>query len=77
MIIGDLVKSIVEPLVTYPELVNVTEITEDSVVTVEIRVAPDDMGRVIGKGGRVINSIRTVAKALATKKKVKVFVEVV
>lgn len=74
---SELVKVIVLPLVEYPELVQVSETREGSVVTVELRVAPDDMGRIIGKGGRVINAIRTVVKAAATREDIKVFVEVV
>ncbi len=73
---SELVKSVVVRLVEDPSQVQITEKTEGSVVTVEVRVAPEDMGRVIGKGGRVINAIRTIAKVAATKENVKVFVEV-
>lgn len=72
----DLVKTIITPLVEHPEQVQVSESSDGSVITVEVRVAPDDMGRVIGKGGRVINAVRTVVKAAATKQNIKVFVEV-
>ncbi|NLY35722.1 MAG: KH domain-containing protein [Tissierellia bacterium] len=74
---SELVRSVVLRIVTYPEMVQVTEVEKDGVITVEIRVAPDDMGRVIGKGGRVINAIRTIAKAGASRDDNKVFVEVV
>lgn len=74
---SELVKSVVLRIVTYPEMVQVTEVEKDGVITVEIRVAPDDMGRVIGKGGRVINAIRTIAKAGASRDDNKVFVEVI
>ena len=73
---SELVRTIVLRLVEDPDQVHVTERTDGSVVTVEVRVAPEDMGRVIGKGGRVINAIRTLAKVAATKENVKVFVEV-
>lgn len=73
----DLVQTIITPLVEHPEAIQVTETSDGSVITVEVRVAPDDMGRVIGKGGRVINAVRTVVKAAATKQNIKVFVEVV
>lgn len=73
----DLVTAIITPLVEHPEEIRVTETGDGSVITVEVRVAPDDMGRVIGKGGRVINAVRTVVKAAATKRNIKVFVEVV
>lgn len=74
---SELVRSVVLRIVTYPEMVQVTEVEKDGVITVEIRVAPDDMGRVIGKGGRVINAIRTIAKAGASRDDTKVFVEVI
>ncbi len=73
---SELVRSVVLKIVEYPEMVNVTEVEKDGAITVEIRVAPDDMGRVIGKGGRVINAIRTIAKASAYQDDTKVFVEV-
>lgn len=73
---SELVRSLVLKIVQYPEMVNVTEVEKDGTITVEIRVAPDDMGRVIGKGGRVINAIRTIAKASAYQDNTKVFVEV-
>ena len=73
----NLVTAIITPLVEHPEEIQVSETGDGSVITVEVRVAPDDMGRVIGKGGRVINAVRTVVKAAATKRNIKVFVEVV
>jgi predicted RNA-binding protein YlqC (UPF0109 family) len=72
----DLVRTIITPLVEHPEEIQVSETSDGTVITVEVRVAPDDMGRVIGKGGRVINAVRTVVKAAATKRNIKVFVEV-
>ncbi len=72
----DLVRTIITPLVEHPEEIQVSETSDGTVITVEVRVAPDDMGRVIGKGGRVINAVRTVVKAAATKRNNKVFVEV-
>lgn len=74
---SDLVKTIITPLVEFPDQIQVSETSDGSVITVEVRVAQEDMGRVIGKGGRVINSVRTVVKAAATKQNVKVFVEVI
>ncbi|HZK10491.1 MAG TPA: KH domain-containing protein [Clostridia bacterium] len=74
---SELVTSVVLRIVQYPEMVQITQTEKDGVIRVEIRVAPDDMGRVIGKGGRVINSIRTIAKAGASKDNNKVYVEVI
>ncbi|NLA91633.1 MAG: KH domain-containing protein [Synergistaceae bacterium] len=64
----ELVDFIVRRLVTNPDEVRVEAETDDRGVTaVTIRVAPDDVGRVIGKRGGTINSIRLLAKAAAVK----------
>ena len=71
----DMAKGLVED----PDAVTVTEDapTEDGTVVVHLRVAPDDMGRVIGKQGRIAKAIRTVVKAAATKANIRVVVEIV
>lgn len=71
------VEFIVRELVDSPEAVDVTEIPGDESVTYEVRVAPDDLGKVIGKQGRIANAIRTIVKAVAMKDKQKVYVEIV
>ena len=72
-----LVEAIAKSLVDNPEAVNVRE-TEDSQGTViELRVAPDDMGKVIGKQGRIAKALRTVVKAAAVREKKKVTVEII
>ena len=61
----DLVNYILVNLVAEPERLNVTaQRTEDSVL-IEVTCAADDAGRIIGRGGRVINAVRTVARAAA------------
>jgi uncharacterized protein len=62
----DLVEFLVRALVSEPESVRVSEIDEDDGTVLEVRVADDDLGRVIGREGRVANAIRTIAKAAAT-----------
>jgi predicted RNA-binding protein YlqC (UPF0109 family) len=62
----DLVEFLVRALVADPAAVRVEEIDEDDGTVLEVRVAPDDLGRVIGRDGRVANAIRTIAKAAAT-----------
>jgi hypothetical protein len=62
-----LVEYIVRGLVDQPEEVAVTETRRGGAVMLELRVAPDDMGRVIGKGGRVANSIRSLLRVVAAK----------
>lgn len=72
----ELVQVIAMSLVDHPEEVVVTEIETDKSIVVELKVAPDDMGKVIGKQGRIAKSIRTVVKAAATKDDKKVIVEI-
>jgi predicted RNA-binding protein YlqC (UPF0109 family) len=62
----DLVEYLVRALVEEPQSVSVEELEENGDVVLEVRVAPDDLGRVIGRDGRVANAIRTIAKAAAT-----------
>ena len=61
----ELLEFLVKALVEDPEAVVVEELEEDGDLVYEITVAEDDLGRVIGKGGRVANAIRTIAKAAA------------
>jgi predicted RNA-binding protein YlqC (UPF0109 family) len=72
----ELVEVIAKSLVDYPEKVVVTEKETEKSIIVELRVAPEDMGKVIGKQGRIAKSIRTVVKAAATKDDKKVVVEI-
>jgi uncharacterized protein len=62
----DLVEFLVRALVADPDAVRVTELSEDDAIVLEVHVADDDLGRVIGRDGRVANAIRTIAKAAAT-----------
>jgi uncharacterized protein len=63
----ELLEFLVRALVEDPDAVQVEELEEDGDLVYEISVAEDDLGRVIGKGGRVANAIRTVAKAAAVR----------
>lgn len=72
----ELVEVIATSLVDHPEEVVVTEKETDKSIIVELKVSPDDMGKVIGKQGRIAKSIRTVVKAAATKDDKKVIVEI-
>ena len=74
---GELVKIIAKALVDNPEMVDVTEIEGEQSIIIELRVAPDDMGKVIGKQGRIAKAIRTVVKAAATKENKRVVVEII
>jgi hypothetical protein len=72
-----MIEYLVRELVDDPDQVNVSEVPGDEATTYEVRVAPDDLGKVIGKQGRIANALRTVAKAAAMKHKRKVYVEIV
>jgi len=73
----ELVEMIAKSLVDNPEAVEVDEETDNNTLVVRLRVAPDDMGKVIGKQGRIAKALRTVVKAAATKAGRKVVVEIV
>ena len=73
----ELVETIVRALVDDPDKVHINETAGESVVILEITVSPDDVGKVIGKEGRIANAIRTVVKAAAAKESKMVTVEIV
>ena len=73
----ELITLIVQSLVKQPEAVSVTMKIRDHVEVYEIRVAPDDMGKVIGKQGKIAKAIRAVAKAAAIKENKKISVDIV
>ncbi|MDD6190341.1 MAG: KH domain-containing protein [Firmicutes bacterium] len=73
----ELVSKIAKSLVEHPEAVEVTESETDGTTVIQLKVAGDDMGKVIGKQGRIAKAIRTVVKAAATKAGTKVVVEIV
>jgi uncharacterized protein len=72
----ELVEYVVKGLVDQPDQVVVTETRRGGNVTLELKVAPDDMGRVIGKGGRVANAIRSLLRVMATKDSTRVTLEI-
>jgi len=72
----DLVETIAKALVDHPEEVHVNEIEGERSIILELKVASDDMGKVIGKQGRIAKAIRTVVKAAATKENKRVVVEI-
>ena len=67
---------LVRPIVDEPNSVEVEASESDTRVDLELRVAPDDIGKVIGRGGRTIRAIRTVVKAASVKVGKRVNVEV-
>jgi len=73
--VRELVEFLARALVEDPDSVQVEEVEENGDLVLEISVGGDDLGRLIGKGGRVANAIRTVAKAAATRAERRVLVE--
>jgi predicted RNA-binding protein YlqC (UPF0109 family) len=74
--VRELVEFLTRTLVEHPDEVRVEELDSGGDVVLEIRVAPDDLGRVIGRSGRVANAIRTIAKAAAAREDRRVMVEI-
>lgn len=72
-----LVESIAKSLVEHPEAVSVTEEKDGRNSVLQLKVAAEDMGKIIGKQGRIAKALRTVVKAAATKQNRKVVVEIV
>lgn len=73
----ELVELIAKSLVDYPDEVVVKETIDGDTITIELNVAGDDMGKVIGKQGRIAKAIRSVVKAAASRDDKKVIVEIV
>lgn len=74
--ITELLEFLVKALVEEPDEVEVEELEEEGDLVYEISVADGDLGRVIGKGGRVANAIRTIAKAAAVRLDRRVIVDI-
>ena len=73
----DLLEFLVRGLVEEPAAVLVTEVEEvEGELVLEVEVADDDLGRVIGRGGRIANALRSVMKAAATRAEKRVVVEI-
>ena len=72
----ELVALVVKALVDDPERVSVSRVEAERSIVLEVRVAQDDMGKVIGKGGRIANALRIVAKAAGAKRKKNIWVDI-
>ena len=71
----DSLEAIITSLVNNPSEVSINEVDEEKQVVFEVRVANSDMGKVIGREGRIAKAIRTIMKALAAKERKKVTIE--
>lgn len=72
----ELVELMVKSLVDTPDEARVNEVSGESIVVYEVSVAEEDLGKVIGKGGRIANAMRTIVKAAAAKTDRKATVEI-
>jgi uncharacterized protein len=72
----ELVELMVKSLVDEPDQARVNEVSGESIVVYEVSVAEEDLGKVIGKGGRIANAMRTIVKAAAAKTERKATVEI-
>jgi predicted RNA-binding protein YlqC (UPF0109 family) len=73
----ELVEILAKALVDQPDKVVVNMIEKDKSILIELQVAPEDMGKVIGKQGRIAKAIRALVKVAATRQKKKVIVEII
>ena len=73
----ELLTYIARGLVDHPDAVNVTEHAGEGETVLELRVAPEDMGKVIGRQGRIAKEIRTIMKSVAQRNGKKISVEIV
>ena len=73
----ELVEIIAKALVEHPDAVSVQEVEGEQSIILELKVADDDMGKVIGKQGRIAKAIRIVIKAAATKEDKRVMLEII
>jgi len=72
----DMVLAIAQSLVEHREAVTVSEVEKDGVIHLELKVDPEDMGKVIGKQGRIAKAIRSVLKAASLKDGKKCYLEI-
>ena len=72
-----LVESIAKSLVSNPDAVEVTQTSEDNKVVIQLKVAQEDMSKIIGRQGRIAKALRTVVKAAAVREGLNVVVEIV
>ncbi len=72
-----LVEYIVKQLVADKDQVNITRVERDDATVIEVRVAPNDMGKIIGKQGKIARAIRTVVKAASAKEEKRVIVDII
>jgi uncharacterized protein len=75
--VKEVLEYIARALVDDPDSVEVTEVESDRAIVLQLRVAPDDMGKVIGKRGRMAKALRSLVRAAGTQRGVNTLVEIV
>ena len=73
----EMLEALVKSLVDFPDKVSVNEVEGDKFTTLELRVDPSDMGKIIGRQGRIIRAVGTLMKAYATKENKRLNVEII
>lgn len=77
MTMVELVTEILKAIVDNPDAVEVTEVEGERAAIIEIKVAPEDVGKVIGREGRIINSLRQIVRAAAGKASKRITIELI
>ena len=72
----EMLEALVKSLVDFPDKVEINEVNGEKFTTLELRVDPSDMGKIIGRQGRIIKAVRTLMKAYATKHGTKINVDI-
>jgi len=75
--VRDLIEYVVKALADKPDAVSLSEIEGEASIVLELRVAPEDMGRMIGRQGRTINAMRSLSRVVGAKMGKKVTLEIV
>jgi predicted RNA-binding protein YlqC (UPF0109 family) len=75
--VKELVEYVAKSLVDDPSQVSVTEVTAGNTITLELHVAPEDMGRIIGRSGRVANALRTLLRVQSAKQGARITLEII
>jgi uncharacterized protein len=75
--VKEILEFLARELVDNPDAVKVTEVTDDRGLLLQLHVDPDDMGKVIGRGGRTARAIRSIVRAAATRQDIHASVEIV
>jgi len=73
----DIIEFLLKSIANYPERVQIKEINEDRLNIFEISVDPSDIGKIIGKQGKVIKAIRTILKAASIKSEKKTIIKII